>query len=209
MASMMVDPGDRKLFIFATSFLLLVALLAIVAISGGLFDPKPQGELISREIIDRQIRIDDEYQRLLSSNPSYAEYSVRLNAAWGSGDQDIGYGLKLGNENEGTIVAVSPLGYVTIMEQQENQAPAGIGLEYKEPDHIMPWQTWPHVRQESQTNEIWIDVMDSQMTSVRVNRELLWKGAAPLMGSDAFFWAESYGEPAIVTIGSYELFGAD
>jgi len=206
---MMVNPGDRKLFIFVTSFLLLVALLAIVAISGGLFDPKPQGELISREDIDRQIRIDDDYQRLLSSNLSYADYSVRLSAAWSSGDQDIGYGLKLGNEDEGTIVAVSPLGYVTIMEQQENQAPTGIGLEHKEPNHIMPWQTWPHVRQGNQTNEIWIDVMDSQMTSVRVNRELLWEGAAPLMGSDVFFWAESYGEPAIVTIGSYELFGTD
>jgi hypothetical protein len=203
------EKNKPKLFIFAALALLLIALLALLVVSIGFFDPKPLGQLVSREEFDQQIRIDDEYISLLTGEHSSSEYTVRLSAAWISGDQDAGYGLQLGAEGDGTIVAVSPLGYVTIMKPRDNKAPASSGLGFQDADHLLPWQTWPHVNKGDQANEIWIDIKDSQMTSVRINRELLWKGAAPLAGNGIYFWAESYGEPGAVTIVSYELFGAE
>lgn len=200
------DNNKRKLFILTALVMLLIALIALFIISIGLFDPKPLGQLTIRKEFDQSIRIVDDYLLPLPGEYSSSKYTVRLSAAWNSGDHDVGYGLQLGDEAEGTIVAVSPLGYVTL---QNNRAPASGGLSFQDADHLIPWQTWPHVNEGNQANEIWIDIEDSHLTSVRINRELLWNGAAPLTGDGIYFWAESYGEPGVVTIASYELFGAD
>lgn len=199
----------RKLFILTALVALLIALLALFIISIGLFDPKPLGQLAIREEFDLSIRIDDEYLLPLTREFSSAEYTVRLSAAWNSGDHDMGYGLQLGDEAEGIIVAVSPLGYVALQKQHDNRAPITSGLNFQDAEHLVPWQTWPHVNKGDQANEIWVDIEDSHLTSVRINRELLWNGAAPMTGDGIFFWAKSYGEPGVVTIGSYELFGAE
>ena len=88
------DNNKRKLFILTALVMLLIALLALFIISIGLFDPKPLGELAIRKEFDQSIRIDDEYLLPLTGEYSSSEYTVRLSAAWNSGDHDVGYGLQ-------------------------------------------------------------------------------------------------------------------
>jgi hypothetical protein len=121
-------------------------------------------------------------------------YTLRVTAAHVDGEQDSSYGLAIGERDDPFIVAVSPLGYVTI----EHKGSA-----------ILPWQPWPHVKTGNQPNEIWLDVrpMDtaSQVT-VRLNRELLWSGEIALSGSEPGLVVESFGGPTTADFSRLELF---
>jgi hypothetical protein len=195
------NTGTQRIIIVIASIVLLVLVLLIVGlILGGVFDPKPLGELKFRHELERRVKVDDVYQEPLLQIPSSGPFSVRMGASWISGNPDIGYGLKLGNGEHSVVIAVSPLGYVTIMESDRSVAAPANQV------HQLPWQTWPHVSKTDESNEIWVDIEDSNLTMVRINRELLWTGQLPLAESDVDFWAQSFGEPGIVNLEYIELF---
>jgi hypothetical protein len=58
----------------------------------------------------------------------------------------------------------------------------------------------------SNSNELWLDIEDSELVAVRINRELLWEGNLPLTGNKIGLWAESYGGTADIEFNSIELF---
>ena len=184
------ENNKRKLFILTALVMLLITLLSLFVLSIGLFDPKPLGQLAVREEFDQSIRIDDEYLLPLTGEYSSSEYTVRLSAAWNSGDHDVGYGLQLGDEAEGTIVAVSSLGYVTLQKQHDNRAPVSGGLSFQDADHLIPWQTWSHVNEGDQSNEIWIDIEDS--SSPKDDMRLVYheKGAACFARGEGMWFGE-------------------
>ena len=87
-------------------------------------------------------------------------------------------------------MAISPLGYVLV--QQGDTA-------------VLPWQPWPHVRLEESPNEIWIDIQGEEIT-VRINRELLWQGVHSLPTRNLGLFGENFGETAVYTFPSLEIF---
>lgn len=197
----------RLIFIIFSFSLLFLVLLFLGLIFARVFDPKPLGELTFRDELDRRISVDDKYQESLFQLSSSRPFSFRLGASWRAGNPDIGYGLKLGDVNQSVVIAVSPLGYVTIMGQiEDDMAPGDRGVATEDRVHILPWQTWPHVSKTTEGNEIWVDVEDSKLTSVRINRELLWTGSLELERINIEFWAQSFGEPGIVNLDYIELY---
>ncbi|MCA9936652.1 MAG: hypothetical protein KC415_22105 [Anaerolineales bacterium] len=157
------------------------AVLLIILIASGLFDPKPVGPF--QPAINLTLTIPEEGRavRWLDAPLPPGDFSVRLMVeSEGAGEQgckgDIftpapllpcppafpTTGLLLGSAP--LWVGVSPLGYVEIMDGETA---------------VLPLQTWVHVRPSA--NEIWVDMRDETMT-VRVNRELLWQGEVTLMG---------------------------
>lgn len=199
--------SPQRILIGVALLLLIITLLAIGLISAGVFDPRPLGRLSYRDELNRQVAVVDEHQEQLLERPSSDEFSVRLGAALSSGNSDIGFGLKIGDTLSSIIVAVSPLGYVTIMEHLvPDKALETDSQGFDDPEHLLPWQTWPHVEDGTTSNEIWVDIKDSKLVSVRINRELLWTGALPLDGTDIEFWAESYDAPAVIDLDYIELY---
>jgi hypothetical protein len=197
----------RRLLIGTALVLLAAALLAIGLILSGVFDPQPLGPLSLRDELNRSVLVSDEYQLQLLQIPAGDSSSVRLEAALESGSWDIGYGLKIGTPERSIVVAVSPLGYVTIREiPAPERAAANDGQEFGNLRATLPWQTWPHVAEGTLSNEIWVDIKDSKLVSVRINRELLWTGSIPLAGTGLEFWAASYAEPALIQLKYVELF---
>jgi len=197
-----------NIFFIVAVALLVLTIVVIGLISAGLFDPKPLGDLSSRTELDRQIEVAGEYLEPLFSDLDFEEYSVRLSSASKSGSLDIGYGLRIGDSYIYVIVAVSPLGYATLMDQQSADGEfASRGAGSKQSEQLLPWQSWPHIKGGRESNEIWIDIKDSNLVSVRVNRELLWMGSIPLAAAEIDFWARSYGKEGVVVIDTIELFG--
>jgi len=111
-------------------------------------------------------------------------YTLRLTAQHTEGESDIGFGLVTGNADHYLVVAMSPLGYVSIWEETgEDQI-----------THL-PWQTWPHVRPGAAENEIWLD-NDGQQVTVRLNRESLWTGRVDDGENQVGLYGQSFGAPA-------------
>jgi hypothetical protein len=199
--------SSQRLFVGVALALMAITLLAVGLIVLGVFDPKPIGKLSFRRELNRQVTVVDESQEQLVQKPSSDEFSVRFSGGLSSGNPDVGYGLKIGDSQNSVIVAVSPLGYVTIMERLAQDIAPGIdGQRIDEMAYILPWQTWPHVSDGTTGNEIWVDIKESKLVSVRINRELLWTGALPLAGTDIEFWAESYDAPATIDLHYVELY---
>ena len=73
----------------------------------------------------------------------------------------------------------------------------------------MPWRTWPHVRLEQESNEIWVDVQERKITSVRFNRELLWQGEVAAKGQQVGLWAQSFGGLTEIDFQLLESFGEE
>lgn len=127
-------------------------------------------------------------------------FSLRLTAAHAGGETDSGYGLALAGEAARLVVAVSPLGYVTVREET--------GGERR--DHL-PWQPWPHVRLAEDRNEIWLDVANDDAgahITAWINREQLWQGAVGWSPSEIELWLGSFGGPASVDFSALEWFAA-
>ena len=171
--------------------LLVTAVLLILLIASGVFDPKPVGELHTMLPVTT-LTVDQPGQtiRWLDEPLPAGEFSVRGTAVFQSGELDSGVGLAVGDEEEAFVVAVSPLGYVLVQQADET---------------LLPWQPWPHVQLEGNPNEIWIDVRGSEV-AVRLNRELLWQGELPLTARKLGLFGENFGETAVYTVTTIELF---
>lgn len=182
--------------------LLLMAGVAIFLIVAGAFDPKPYGTLVD---VDQQRlqRVSGEgelHNPLIAPWPALpGNFSIRLTAAHDSGEPDSGYGLAIGNDGGRLVVALSPLGYVTVREDKGDAEPI---------DH-MPWQTWPHAQPGTAENEIWLDVAqdgDGATITAWINRELLWQGKMAFWPQEVSLYQVTFGDPATVNFRQAEWF---
>ena len=146
--------------------MLLVAAMTIIAISAGIFDPIPLGDLFeSYRLEQEEIVAEEELLTWLIQPAPAGDFSLRLTGAWLAGEQDIGYGLVIGDPERYLVIAVSPLGYLSVwIETLGNGAPAT--------EKLVSWRTWPHVGLAKDQNEIWIDVQDGTITKVWINRDI-------------------------------------
>ncbi len=199
--------STRRLLIYAAITLLITTIILFLLIFAGIFDPKPIGRLSIHEDLERRETVDDTFLTFIPHRASSSDYSVRLTASWIGGNSDIGYGLAIGDGLSNAVVAVSPTGYATIakipLESEIDDSGRKGSLE---PRHEIPWRTWTHVKMGSNSNELWLDIVDSELVAVRINRELLWEGNMPLTGNIIGLWAESYGGTADIEFSSLELF---
>jgi len=179
--------------------LVLVGIVLLIAvISAGIFDPTPVGDL--RDTIPLQaLDLDDEQQRLvwLEQTAPDGNHTLRLRAALSAGEVDSAYGLTLGEDEQFATIAFSPAGYVSFWQRDGDQL-----------EKIIPWRTWPHVRLGQEANELWLDVVEGNLTSVRTNREVLWQGEVPLKGRRIGLWAETFGGPATIDFQQLEIFAS-
>lgn len=190
--------------------LLFTAVVAITLIDAGVFDPRPIGtEQWQRPLSPQPIAATS--RRLLWLNQPLPDqpYSLRLTAAYQSGELDIGYGLALGRETQYLAVAVSPLGYVAIWQEITTQMPQN--SQRLPSTSILPWQPWPHVHTNTETNELWIDVDPTgnskiSQFSVRINRELLWRGRLDTPAGQIGLLVESFGAAAVIDFQRLQLF---
>ncbi len=177
--------------------LLLVAVGGISLISMGVFDPPGVG---GEEVVfplNREITTEAEQIEWLDVAPESEVFSVRLAAAYHSGDQDSGYGLALGSPDAYLVAAISPGGYVTLFEGSSQQSADG-----HDPLTIhnspLPWQPWPHIWRGTDSNEFLLERNGDQLT-VRVNRELLWEGEGVVRGRDIGLYLTTYNQPVTIT----------
>ncbi len=175
----------------ALAYLMATAVFLIILIASGVFDPKPVGER-QTTLPTTTLAVSEPGQTILWLDQMLPEgdFSVRGTAVYQSGSLDSGVGLALGDENSQIIVAISPLGYVLV--QEDDTA-------------VLPWQTWPHVQLEDAPNEIWINVRGEEVT-VRINRELLWQGLVSLPTRNLGFFGENFGETAVYAIPTIDIF---
>jgi len=182
--------------------LLVITVIAIALITAGVFDPRPFGATALVEQPGPRALTDAREAVAPLTAPWAAppsRFSVRLTAAHTAGEPDSGYGLVLGDGAGRLIVALSPLGYVTVREEQ-----AGA-----EPVVHLPWQAWPHVRPGTAANEIWLDVENGDgraAVTVWINRELLWQGAVGAAPQQIDLYQTTFGEPATVDFSRVEWF---
>jgi hypothetical protein len=184
-------------------FILFVAVVMIVLIMAGLFDPQPAGSLITAARPGRFSLLEAGEVALIPlesplANRQPARYSVRLTGIFLHGESDSGYGLVLGKK-ERIFIAVSPLGEAAVWQS----SPVG------KTDYHVPWQPWPHVRQDSVPNEIWVDVEDlgpNLQVTARINRELIWRGAVEAITPEAALWLAAFGGPLTVDMVGLEWF---
>lgn len=173
----------------AAVLLLVGAIAAIGLISAGVFDPQPTGEVTSRRTLSAQ-KIGAGKTRLTwlseaETGDTYT-YTVRLTATWAEGEQDVGYGVAVGTEEDYLIAAVSPLGYAAVWVERGGQR-----------ETAFPWQPWPHVHRGAEANEVQVKVTGDHV-SVRVNHELLWEGERAVQGTAAGLFAQSFAEETII-----------
>jgi hypothetical protein len=184
-------------------FILFVAVIMIVLIMAGVFDPKPAGPLITAARPGRySLREAGEAALIPLESPLVnhhpARYSVRLTGIFINGETDSGYGLVLGKK-ERIFIAVSPLGEAAVWQS----SPVG------KTDYHVPWQPWPHVRQGSVPNEIWVDVEDlgpNLQVTARINRELIWRGPVEGITPEAALWLAAFDGPSTVDMVGLEWF---
>lgn len=180
----------------------LAALVAVLIVAGA-FDPRPLGPLLRSDTPGISSLPATGATTLPQSAPWATlpnRYSIRLRAAYVDGQVDIGYGLAQGDERGRLVVAVSPVGYVSVWEERGGQT-----ITY------VPWQPWPHVRTGPAENEIWLDVATSgehSQVTARVNRELLWQGEIGQRLPDVALWLGSFDGPALVEFRALEWFAA-
>lgn len=203
---MSTPPAAGRLLRLAALGLALAAVLLVLLIAAGAFDPRPLGPLAGSARPgplslagggQMQQRLDSPF----ASPPR--RYSIHLSAAYVDGERDSGYGLTLG-EGGALTAAVSPLGEAAVWT---TAAPGTT------PRYLLPWQPWPHVRPGAATNEIWLDVADGERprVTVWVNRERLWQGdlsdGGPLGGAAAA-WLGNFGGAVTVDFAAVEWYGA-
>ena len=153
----------------------------------GVFDPQPTGEAADRRALTPQaLEAGERRLTWLSERAVGDTFTVRMTAGWAEGEQDVGYGVVVGAEDDLLAVAVSPLGYATVWVERTGWR-----------EMVFPWQPWPHVRRGSEANELQIEVSGGH-ASVRVNRERLWEGETDIQGASAGLYAQSFGEESII-----------
>ena len=179
--------------------ILALTILAVVLIASGVFDPAPLGSLLwTKELSQMSIPRNSREIRWLDEELPQSPMTIRLSGARQSGEEDIGYGLVLGDETAYLAVAVSPLGYLAIWRAAEQDAATN-------DSYLLNWQTWPHVHTASESNEIWLDISGDR-AGVRINRERLWEGDMSALGGNVGLFGESFGETAVIDFETIELF---
>jgi len=187
---------DRMRY-FSVVFLILV-IAGIVLISAGVTDPKPLGRKAEiRKLSPVEVEPDEPLVSWLQYPTISEPFTIRLKAALQKGSPDAGYGLALGHDSDGVVIAVSPTGYLTIYRWHGvNQTGSP----------ILPWQVWPHVGRSRELNEIWVDVEGGEITGIRINREILWEEAIPISGFDIGLFAQGFDGPATIDFQTLEYF---
>lgn len=181
--------------------LLFVIVGGIGLISAGVFDPKPLGTVRDEYSLNPlEIQGNDQELNWIEGQFQSNVLTVRLTASKLRGETDVAYGLALGDEDNFLVVAVSPLGYYSIWRG------SNLAGQLEKIQGIKPWQTWPHVRLDNNSNEIWIDIQKDQITSIRINREILWQEPIPIQDGDIGLWAQSFGGPAEIEFQKMEIF---
>jgi len=182
------------------ALMLLIAALLTTLVALGVFDPRPLGPVTVRRSLER-IGVDQDSKPIhwLEEQQPGEDYSIRLAARLAGGESDIGYGLVLGTSKEALILAVSPLGYLTFWKQTERNGTTTEEL-------YIPWLTWPHIHGGTGQNEIWLDVQQGQVTSIRVNQELLKFKSVPAPDEGIGLWSETFGSPAEISFDTLEIF---
>ncbi len=181
--------------------LLLVIVSGIGLISAGVFDPKPLGSAkVEYPLNPVDIQGNSQELNWIENQISSAMFTVRLTASRLMGEVDVAYGLAIGDKNDYLVVAVSPLGYYSIWRGSD------VASQTENNQVIESWQTWPHVRTDENDNEIWIDVQNDRITSIRINREILWQEPLPIHSRSIGLWVQSFGEPAVIDFQKIELF---
>ncbi len=178
-------------FRWLTGLLAGTAVLAIILILSGIFDPQPVGEMVWERPLTLQTIPAQSHQIVWLDAVPDGAFSLRLTAAPQSGETDIAYGLALGNDDDFLAITVSPLGYAAVEERHSSFI-----------TRHFAFQPWPHVRPDQ--NEIWLDVEGERLT-VRINREALWQGEAEGTGEIGLMM-ESWGKTAVVNFQSIQLF---
>lgn len=180
--------------------LVVATAVIILLILAGVNDPKPNGALVVERPLFPQI-VAPQAPRItwLEESIPAGDYSVRLTARQEAGEtgrgMDVGYGLVLGIDDAHIAVAVSPLGYLSVWQEVDDEMQV-----------IFPWQTWPHVGRDLAENEIWVDVDGNGRLTIRINREFLWEGEIEPVSGQIGVIAESFGEAAIVDFQTLQIF---
>jgi hypothetical protein len=203
-----VPPATWRWLGCAAVILLVAAIGGISLISAGAFDPDINGtlrntfELASKDVPAHSSAL----QRLDVATPK-SDYSLRLRARHSDGETNVGYGLAIGNDDGFVLVALSPLGYLTVLDVSDANELESVTVSRQPSDERnLPWQTWPHIRSGQQSNEIWIDVNEGAITGIRINRELLQTQDFAVDGDQIAIWTESFGEAATIEFQELELF---
>jgi hypothetical protein len=193
-------PASHIWWLNRTAVLMLtLTILAAVLIAGGVFDPAPLGsQLWTRELSQMSVPRNSREIRWLDEELPHSPMTIRMSGARQSGEEDIGYGLVLGDETAYLAVAVSPLGYLAIWQAAEQEAETN-------DSYLLNWQTWPHVHTADESNEIWLDISGDQV-GVRINRERLWEGDISALAGNIGLLGESFGETAVIDFETVELF---
>lgn len=194
--------ATRYQWVIRAAILLLVAtVLAIGLIANGVFDPSPVGTL-QWQLQDRQLAVAPQSRDIIWMEEAapHSAITVRMTGALQSGEEDSGYGLVFGDEENYLAVAVSPLGYLAIWESELRSGKT-------EDSYLLQWQTWPHVRRAHDSNEIWVDIAGDRAT-VRINREWLWEGEIGSKSPRVGLLGESFVDSALFDFMSVELFGS-
>ncbi len=194
-----MEPTHFRWLIRAAVLLLLVAALAILVIASGVFDPSPAGTLRWR-LEGKRMLLSPQSRDIIWLEEQVPDFpiTIRMTASHNSGEEDIGYGLTLGDEAAYLAVAVSPLGYLAIWE---SDVQSGGSTD----SYLLEWKTWPHVKTASSPNEIWVDIVGNR-ASVRINREWLWEGEITSGSENIGLLGESFAETAVIDFESVELF---
>lgn len=166
--------------------LLGTAVLLITLIASGLFNPQPLGNVQSAMAVEPlTIAAEGQTVRWLDISPLPGNFSLQLQTTHANGEQDVVYGLALGQ----FWIGVSPLGYVAVLDGETA---------------VLPLQPWPHVTPTA--NEIWVDVQGGT-TTLRINGELLWKGELALQDDQIGVWGESWGATAVIHFPTLTIYG--
>lgn len=203
-----VPSGTWRWLGCAAVTLLFVAIGGISLISAGAFDPAINGTLQHKiELTSQDVPALSSTLRWLDVSTPNEDYSLRMRARLLDGESDVGYGLALGGEGQYVLVALSPLGYLTVREYTDaNELESSTAGRRLSQGHELPWQTWPHIRSGEQSNEIWINVNDGVISSIRINGELLQTQEFSLEGNRIGLWAESFGKSTLIDFLEVELY---
>jgi hypothetical protein len=181
--------GLRTTHYALVGLLIVIGLLASL-IASGRFDPQPLGELQWEQepVAVLQAFVEPKIVWLERPLPP-PPYTIRLTAAWHSGEPDAAYGLALGSGNDYLLTAVTPTGHLLPPTIHNSQL-------------ITPW---PHINQLEAANEIWLDVTAESVT-IRINGELYGEEALTVPPGRIGLWGMSWGETAVFTWQRLELY---
>jgi len=189
--------------------LLLVAVGGISLISMGVFDPLTVGSEETSIPLNRQLTTSAEQVEWLDAAAAQDSFSVRLVAAYNTGEQDSGYGLAFGSPEDYLVVAISPVGYVTVFQVSSfefkvssSEPPISQSPTLHSPlstlHSLIPWQPWPHIRPGEQSNEFLLEMVGEQVT-IRLNGEWLWQGTWRGRGRTPALYLTTYNQSVTIT----------